>query len=313
MAHAPVHPLISGVFLILALCIHPVVAIAAATPAVPGEPVPDAIFPIDGEPFRVAAGDGAVWVTTGYRSVVKLDADSGEVLATVRLPGQRWDLAVDGDTVWVLTPDGGGTRKIVVPTMPGGTTPGEGRLAVAGLHRIDTASGEVVETIPLELYGGGLAVTDGAVWVGAAAAAEGEPGMLLGVDPTSNAVVASIPIDDAFIRVSAVSASDDGVWAIAQTNSAPAPAMLALVDPETNAVLQTVRLESGMWDGSTLAAVPGAVWLTSFDLREPRPVATLVRVDAGTGAVTSREIDGFTHSLAFGGIVSGWRTAWRQP
>lgn len=293
---------ISGMLLMLVVLSQPSISTVAgpATRVSTGQMVVDGRFPVEGEPWVVAAGSDAVWVTTGLRSVVKLDAVSGDVLATVRLPGQPLDLVLDGGTLWVLTPDGGGTRRVVMPTLPGVTTPGESRVAVAGLHRVDTASGSVVETIPVEGYGGGLAVTDGAVWVGASAWTEDEPGLLLRVDPDTNAIVATIPIDDAFSRVSAVAASDDGVWAMAKGNYAPRPATVALLDPETDAVVQKVTLPSRFWGGTTLAAVPGAVWLMGIDIRGPEPVSILVRVDAATGDVTTQEMEGLNLRLAAG-------------
>lgn len=257
----------------------------------------DGRFPIDGEPGAIAVAADGVWVTTGTRSVVRLDPEGGEVELAVELPGNADALAIGERALWVSSADGGGMQEVTPP--PGAGVDSESWVAMAAVHRIDLATGELVATIPVGAHGGGLAVGHGAVWVETDEWEEDAPGALVRIDPATNAVAATIPIARPGQRVTAVATGPDGVWAIAPSEHFPGMSHLVLVDPGTNDIVRSVDLGRLVPDG--LIAVPGVAWITSTDLSSTPVGTTLSRVDAATGDVRTIPTSGLSYGIAASG------------
>src|SRR5205823_12926099 len=109
----------------------------------------------------------------------------------------------------------------------------------------------VTETIPVGPQPEGIAVSPGAVWV----ANRGDPSVSR-IDPTTNRVVATIPVGPASACCSdhmAVTAGRGAVWV-----TVPSLSAVVRIDPVTNSVAATIRLS-----GQPCALVVGharAVW-----------------------------------------------------
>lgn len=131
-------------------------------------------------PRQLAAGEGAIWATTGF-AIVRVDPRRNEVAARVPLPfdprdvaagaGAVWIVNGTGNSVWVLDPD---TNRIVdrIPVGLEPTAVAVGRSAVwvanrrAGtVSRIDPGRGEVTATIAVGGHPNDIAVGPAGVWV----------------------------------------------------------------------------------------------------------------------------------------------------
>jgi DNA-binding beta-propeller fold protein YncE len=99
-----------------------------------------------GSPIRLVAAFGSVWVADGAeRTLVRLDARSGRVLARVPLRGWPWQLAVGGGAVWAGLFD----RRAVVRVDPATNRVAGPPLVVPGRERRIDA----------------LAISGGTIWV----------------------------------------------------------------------------------------------------------------------------------------------------
>jgi virginiamycin B lyase len=174
------------------------------------------------------------------------------------------------------------------------------------LLRVDPATGQVLATISdIPLGATGLAVGDGAVWV---ASTYGQ--LVARVDPGTNRVTATIPVERYPL---AVSVGSGAVWVRNEESSS-----VSRIDPATNRVVATVRgisptdgrtgedamalTRQGLWvagvqlqrletarnrvaakidaSGGGVSAGFGSLWLTSV-------VGTVQRIDPGSATATS--------------------------
>ncbi len=119
-----------------------------------------------------------------------------------------------------------------LPTAPGGTVSAT----------IPSVGGEIT---PSYLYG--MDADDTAVWVH-----NSEQGTVLRVDPTTNKVVATIPVGHGLgdLRL-----GDGAIWVSNHDDST-----ISRIDPETNQVVATIALPPPT---GFLAVSPGAVWVAS--------------------------------------------------
>jgi YVTN family beta-propeller protein len=118
--------------------------------------------------FRaLAVGEGSVWLLGDAidRRVYRLDPQTGELLATVRLPVAGRSIAAGGGGVWVTAP----LEDVVL--------------------RIDPATTQVTATIPVGRGASGVAIGDGAVWV-----ASSLDGTVARIDPATARVTATIDV-----------------------------------------------------------------------------------------------------------------------
>ncbi len=166
----------------------------------------------------IAWGAGSLWVTvmredasgnSAPGSLLRVDAATGQVLATVPVGREPADVAVAGNTVWVTTYDDGSLTRIdaatntVAATLPVCPKPigvvsafgstwvscDEGRVV-----RVDPATNSVVTTIQTQENGGFIAASPTAIWVTNAGHMDAADGSATRIDPTSNSVVANVTV-----------------------------------------------------------------------------------------------------------------------
>jgi outer membrane protein assembly factor BamB len=183
---------------------------------------------------RIAVGSDGVWVTlpettTGGNRVVRLDARSGQVVATVPLPGVPQAL-VTGADVWVGTVDG-------------------------KLLRIDSASNTVAGETQVGQEVFDLAMDGESVW---ATARQADTSVeLVGLDARTGNVVSRTGVP-----VALVAAGGGKVWVA--NYGFPPPAFtgyIAEFDPTTNRLVRSTSLQTALGNGvSVLAVDDGMVW-----------------------------------------------------
>lgn len=238
---------------------------------VPADPRVTATIPIGSFPRAITAGFGAVWVTVpdedGSGGLLKrIDPSTNEVVAEIPVE-EAGEIASGSGSVWVA----------VVTNSVG--PQGEASDFRGVVYRIDPATNQIVDEIPFE---GGLiydiAADDSGVWLAQSTA--NRAGALLHIDPTSNSVVATIPVDD--VPYSVVT-GEGFVWALL------GPKGLVKIDPSTDEVVATIDANPIPFE---MAVGDGAVWvqswLSAFDPSiktgsEDRLV--IIRVDAGTNQI----------------------------
>ena len=134
--------------------------------------------------FGIATGDGQVWIRDRENRVVRLDPETGHVLARIPLPaGALSAIAVGAGSVWLTDPVAGTVWRVdsrrlearTIAVAPGVDSVGVGAGAVWATNRvrgtvtrIDPSSNRVAATISLGNSPRGVAVGGGRVWVAVA-------------------------------------------------------------------------------------------------------------------------------------------------
>lgn len=180
-----------------------------------------------------------------------------------------WGAAADADPApspEVLPIDPRVTATIPVGAFPRAVAAGEGAVwasvdnAEGGpddqlVLRIDPATNEVVETIPVP-EAGDIAIGEGAVWVTTRLGPEGDG--IVRIDPDTNDVVASVLVG---FNVSDVAVGDGAVWVTTNTTSTgfrPSGKVIR-IDPATNAVVARIPVDGG-WPRDVVVG-EGSVWV----------------------------------------------------
>jgi hypothetical protein len=120
-------------------------------------------IPVPGDPTRIAAGPGGIWVTVphpqaavsrGHSVVWRIDPEANKRIAAISVPATARQVAVGAGHVWVTS----------------GTYHGEPGVPATGgtLAKIDPETNRVVATIKLGFRPDGVIVADGLVWVAVA-------------------------------------------------------------------------------------------------------------------------------------------------
>ncbi|WP_076073012.1 YncE family protein [Sphingomonas montana] len=218
------------------------------------------------------------------------------------VPGFADFLAVDGDTVWATNVgrverwSRAGKRASVAMAHPcGAMTIAFRSLWVADcktstLSRIDLKTAKVSAVIATGIANpkGELNVVAGAgsVWV-----ASDAKGMIARIEPATNTVTASIPVNpDSFYLTFGMGS----LWAASGTQRS-----LQKIDPATNRVVATTALgrEPGF-----LTAGEGSVWV------QEQGDGTVARIDPATAKVSGRvKVD---ETLKYGDIDTGGGKVW---
>lgn len=218
------------------------------------------------------------------------------------VPGFADFLAVDGPSVWATNRGRverwSKTRKLAEVPMShpcGAMAVAFGSLWVADckdrtLNRIDLKTAQKTAVIETGIANpkGELNVVAGAgsIWV-----ASDDKGVVARVDPASNAVTASIPVDPGTYYLAFGLGS---LWAVSAVHQS-----LQKIDPQSNSVVTRTALgrEPGF-----LVAGEGAVWV------QEQGDGTLARIDPETGSVSGRvKID---ETLKYGDIDAGGGKIW---
>ena len=215
-----------------------------------------------GRATALAYGVGSLWVSldavdSSNPSVLRIDAVSDEIVATIPVPGvSGWEiggggLVVADGSVWVA-----------------GGVDGSGRGGF--ITRIDPSTNRVTDTVTLKDGDVADVATDGtAIW----ALLRGNPGQpkVVRIDPSSGQVVATIPLDGGYGRY--IFASSGSVLAaIVQPLGGPFDdGTLVRIDPSTNQVAGTYNL--GTYP--SIAMGEGMMWAVTDN--------GLVQIDPDTG------------------------------
>ena len=226
-------------------------------------------------PQRVAAGEGAIWVTSssGGGSVVRLDPQSHDVTDTIEVGNGPVGIAVGAGAVWVANSLDGTVSRIdpatgrVVDTIPVGNTPtavafGAGAVWVTNVDdrsvsKIDPVAGAAPQTIDVDAAGRGIAVGDGAVWV-----TDPVGNALVRIDVRSAEVTDRIPVGSG---PTAVAYGNGAVWV---TNSLDGK--VSRIDARQASVTDTFPVGAAP---NGVAVAPDGVWVTD------EVGGTLVHVD----------------------------------
>jgi TolB protein len=222
-----------------------------ATPT-PSEPTPPPALSTVALPeglgaSRLAIGEGAVWALASsgeaHSSVlVRIDPATGEVLATTSLEADPWYVATGGGAVWVGFP-----RSSMV-------------------QRVDAATNEVTGQIQLPGDGvSAIAADDQAVWVEViqdrSDLGQQNIASLLRIDPQTNQIVATIPLEGMSGYDDEIAIGAGAVWVAGVNLTGPSEeraADLLRIDPTANTI--SVALSVGAFSVRTGA---DAVWVTS--------------------------------------------------
>jgi DNA-binding SARP family transcriptional activator/streptogramin lyase len=181
------------------------------------------------DPWSVATGAGAVWVTDGSRHLRRANPETGRVNRVYRLTDRVNDVAVGAGAVWAISGPS------------------------AAVLRVDPASGDVTRIPvvagprPASPYPIAIAVGARSVWV-----LEANTASVTRIDPAQRGVAATIPLGVARSpRRIAVGAG--AAWV------ANGDGTLARIDPGTN-TLTTKPIAPSLYDVGVGA---GAVWVTT--------------------------------------------------
>lgn len=252
---------------------------------------------LDRFPTRPAVAFGSVWMATEWNDQLhRIDVDSGEIVATIAIPGGLRGLggsipdgpAAAEDGIWVLSDASGLERTLlridpatnaVAQTLPAPEGAdaigyGFGSLWVTyllqgepGIYRVDPRTGEMLADI--EISGGAIMIriAFGSVWTsGVEANTAGGTGVAFSgggietlnrIDPTTNTVVAKIP----YAAVapdwqSNIVEAGEYLWISSKT------ALLVKIDPAQNRIVDRLLPSTG---GGGVATDGTSVWFTAWD------------------------------------------------
>ncbi|MCI0539854.1 MAG: DUF1349 domain-containing protein [Verrucomicrobiales bacterium] len=226
-----------------------------------------ATIPVGHLPFRLAIGEGAVWVTDqNDAAVYRIDPQTNQVVATIPVGQVPKGLVVGEGAVWVANAGSTTVSRIdaqtnqVIANIEVGAAPrnvavGVGAVWVTSgpsqgvVSRIDPTTNQIVATIKVEGIPTQVAVGvgAGAVWV-----ASKDSDIVSRIDPQTNQVIARI---EAGFPTLALEADQDSVWVAAESE----PTLLR-IDPLTNEIIARITVGANSW---AIAADTHAVWVTS--------------------------------------------------
>ena len=259
-------------------------------------------------PFRLAIGEGAIWVTDqNDAAVYRIDPQTNQVVATISLGKVPKGLVVGAGAIWVANQ--GGLSRIDPQTNQVVTTieVGKGLNAAVGsgsvwvtstsgvVSRIDPATNQIVATIKVEADPGQIAFEEAGVWV----ASRGSP-VVSRIDPKTNEVVARI---DVGFPTLALAAGQGAVWVGGDKD----PTLLR-IDPITNQVVARIAVGANPWG---IASDMDAIWVAS------NGDDTLYKIDPQTNQVVATfEVGHGPLGLGFGEgalwVVNSFdQTVWR--
>ena len=268
-----------------------------------GPPKVTATIPVGTGADHVATGLGAVWVTDGRHSLIRIDPKANTISSTEDLGVETHAVIVAGAELWVsssgaevlrVRPGSAGGASQVTHIAVGGAVSelaeGDGSVwgsspYLSALLRIDERTDKVVATIKVGTEPDSVAFGAGSAWV----ANRSQVGTVLRVDPTTNRVVATITVGG---LPDEIAFADGSLWA-ANAGSAT----VSKIDPATNHVVATLHIGSRpAW----VVGGEGAVWVTDARTR------TLYRIDPGTDEVTGTVPVGIGAESTEAGYGSLW-------
>lgn len=204
---------------------------------------------IGGFPGGLAYGSGSLWLLSGSEgesrhgetpkgSIARIDPRTGEVTATIPFPGLPWgEPSVGFGSVWA-------------PVM----TPGpfkSGEQVTISVHRVDTATNQVVATIDLGAPGWTVGAFTSGIWV--PNQFEDRPtGTVTRVDPVTYRIVGVIPVG--FMPTGVVEA-EGFIWVMNQGDGT-----VTKIDPRTNLSVGEITVGAGP---ARAVFFDGYLWITN--------------------------------------------------
>lgn len=180
----------------------------------------------------VAFGGGFVWVAQGRdKAILKIDPLLNEVVDTIPVGVDVYDIVVDGNNLWVTAFEADSVLRINIESM------------------------QVVATVGEVLKPTGITVGGGAVW-----AVEHRKGNLVRIDPTTNTIATKIKLASVKGYVAGgqnVTFAFGSVWVATSNGQA-----VARIDPTTNE--QTAILLPGLEPLRVTAGSKG-IWVHYWD------------------------------------------------
>jgi len=214
----------------------------------------------------IAFGDDALWVTTvasgdlgapsDTDAVSRIDPETGEVLATVKVPRAPMSVAFTSEAVWVVNFGAGGdsviridpqTNQLLGDPIRTGSAPlslaiGDGSVWVADhdahtITRIDATTDQVIANITVPSEPHRVAFGEGNVWV-----ANWHINSVTRIDPQTNQVLGE-PIPIGF-PAGNIAVGLGSVWVTSdyRVDGAPEDVVLVRIDPQTNQAVETIPL-----------------------------------------------------------------------
>jgi virginiamycin B lyase len=220
----------------------------------------------------------------------------------IDVPGFADFLAVDGETVWTTNKGRveqwsrkGKKAEVALARPCGAMTIAAGSLWVAdceekAVKRIDVKTAKLIATIPTGIASTGelnVVAGAGSVWV----ASDNEKGLVARIDPGTNAVIASVPVDAGTWYLTSGFGS---IWAVSATAQS-----VQRIDPASNTVVAKIALGE---EPGFLAAGEGGVWV------QEQGDGTLARIDPATNAIAARIKVG--DNLKWGDVDTGDGKVW---
>jgi YVTN family beta-propeller protein len=253
-------------------------------------------IPVGGPPVDIAVGAGAVWVLVsghtdaglrgGSARVARIDPRLNNVLEEIPLGigprgfGSTASLAAAGEAVWVANPE----PNLPVSRIDAATNEKTATFSVGGTSRgfnSGTAGG-----VP---GGSGIAVGEGAVWVGT------DLGVIR-ISTSSNSASEKIPLGVAVPTALAV--GEGSVWVAAGPGFRCCPpkavgtGTLTRIDPTTNTVDATIDVGG---EPIGVAVGEGSIWIADAGTR------SILRVDPEKTRVVARiRVGARPRGIAFG-------------
>lgn len=241
------------------------------------DPETEAILttPIGSRPNKIVASEDGVWVTvaddTQSGRVVRINPETGEVIAEIETPGIAESIAVDEVTgdVWVVSLD---------------QTQGKIDHENNQLVRIDPATNGISERFEVE--GGASSVAaaeDGKVWVNTGV---GRKQAMAKINPGNREIESILTFDRGSGNRGSPEIEDGFLWMVAPAGPGPPegprspgtyfPANLIRLDLESGRATVTSIEDLGQYDVEDLAIGEGAVWIVGAGT--PYESGTLTRI-----------------------------------
>jgi ABC-type transport system substrate-binding protein/class 3 adenylate cyclase len=244
------------------------------------------------DPQRVATGAGATWVTSGDKSLAKIDPGTHELEQTIDVGNGPLGVAVNGRDVWVANSLDGTVSRVSADTnhevdhytvgnTPAGVAVAGGSIWVTNagdgtLTQLDARTGALKRTVDLDSPVGGIAYGGGSLWV---------------TDPVGNAVIrVRVASPSATTRIdvgsgpSAIAYGAGRVWVA--NNLA---GTVSRIDPSRN--IQDGTFPVGAAPNG-VAVTPTAVWVSD------EVDGTLVHVDPKSGVAEPTRVGGRPEGVA---------------
>ncbi len=233
-----------------------VVRIDPKTNQVIGKPIPAGVqFESD-----IELGEGALWVTVigsgdlgapnDRDAVSRIDTETGETVATIKVSRGPVSLAVTPGAVWVVNFG-----------MNGDT-----------VTQIDAKTNQIIGE-PIQTGRAPLSMTvgDGSLWV-----ANHDAGTVTRIDPNTDQVVANIDVPSEPHRITF---GEESIWVSNWHDNS-----VSRIDPETNQLVGE-PIEIGFPAGNIVAGL-GSVWVTSdYRVEGDSKNVVVVRIDPQTNQV----------------------------